>query len=322
MKILKILLVLVVVLLVIAVIGVTMFLGSIIKTGVETVGPEVTGVPITLEKAEVSLLKGSAMLKELVVGNPEGFKTDYLFKLGRISVKVDVGSVKTDTVVIESIRIEGPEISYEKSLKTSNLGKLLSNLEGEPSEEEAQPEEKPAEAEEEGGKKVVINDLLIQKGKIKLSATFTGGHAMSIPLPEVHLTDIGKKSDGASVKEVITTVLKSIMSVVTQTVASSAELIGKGAKMAGDAAAKGADMATDAAQAAGGAAVKGAKALGEGAGAVGGKAADGAKAVGGAVTKGAGKAGDALKGGASKVTKGLGGLIPGKKKTEEEDKKE
>ena len=59
------------------------------------------------------------------MGNPEGFKTPGLFELGLIDIQLDVASLFKKLVVIREIRIEGPEITYERALKNSNIGQLL-----------------------------------------------------------------------------------------------------------------------------------------------------------------------------------------------------
>src|SRR5438128_11352054 len=81
------------VLLVVAVGASIYFLGSIVKKGVETVGPQITGTEIKLDSATLSLLSGSGKLKGLLVGNPVGFKTESAIKVGSVSVGVVAGSV-------------------------------------------------------------------------------------------------------------------------------------------------------------------------------------------------------------------------------------
>ena len=78
------------VLAIIAGIVVVMFLGDIVKKGVETAGPMVTKVDVKLNKASISLL-GSAKLKGLFVGNPPGYKTDSAIKVGDVSVIIGDG---------------------------------------------------------------------------------------------------------------------------------------------------------------------------------------------------------------------------------------
>ncbi|MBN1269849.1 MAG: hypothetical protein JXB04_09690 [Kiritimatiellae bacterium] len=322
MKWFKIAIIALVVLLAVILIVASFFLGSIIKTGVETGGPAVLGVPVTLEKASVSPLRGRANLKELVIGNPEGFKSPHLFKLGELTVLMDMASLASDTIVIKKIQITGPDISYEKSLKTSNIGQLLKNLEGEekPAEEKPKEEEKeePPPEKAEGGKKVVIEDFLLEGGKIHLSATLTGGKAIMIPLPPVHMTDIGKDSGGASPKEIITTVFSTVLGSVTKAVGASVEFVGDGVKMVGGA-------ATEAVGAAGDAALKGAEVAGDAAKKTGEAAMKGAQAVSGAAAEGVDKAGDAAKkvgsavgGGAKKAVGGVTGLFK-KEKAEGEE---
>src|SRR6267143_6418065 len=100
------------------------FLGSIVKKGVETVGPQITGTEIKLDSATLSLLSGSGKLKGLLVGNPQGFKTPSAIKVGSVSVGVAPGSVLSGKVHVREVRVEAPEITFEGGLKGNNLGKL------------------------------------------------------------------------------------------------------------------------------------------------------------------------------------------------------
>lgn len=225
-----------------------LFLGQIIKTAVETVGPQVIGVPITLEKAGINLLSGNVQLKGLVIGNPEGFKTPGAMELGRFVVDLKMSSLFSDTIVIKQIHIDGPQITYEQGLTGSNLGRLQKNLapaEKQPKKEKPQaPEEKPAKA----AKKVIIDDFLFENGKINVSVTLAGGQALTLPLPPIHLQDIGKASAGASIAEVVNKVLGAVIKAATDAVAQSGDLAGDALKGAGGAATDAAKSATDAAK--------------------------------------------------------------------------
>src|SRR6266567_1769011 len=79
------------------------FLGSIVKKGVETVGPQITGTEIKLDSATLSLLSGSGKLKGLLVGNPAGFKTESAIKVGAVSVGIAPGSIFSDKVHVTQI---------------------------------------------------------------------------------------------------------------------------------------------------------------------------------------------------------------------------
>ena len=78
-----------VVLIVVVVMGVGLFLDSIVKKGMETVGPKITQVSIKVDAVNLSLLNGSARVKGLVVGNPEGYKTPQAISVGSAAVGVN-----------------------------------------------------------------------------------------------------------------------------------------------------------------------------------------------------------------------------------------
>src|SRR5438876_10673806 len=93
------------------------FLGSIVKKGVETVGPQITRTEIRLDSATLSLLSGSGKLNGLFVGNPQGFKTDSAIKIGSVRVGVAPASIFSDKVHVKEVNVQAPEISFEGGLK-------------------------------------------------------------------------------------------------------------------------------------------------------------------------------------------------------------
>jgi uncharacterized protein involved in outer membrane biogenesis len=264
MKILKRVLVTVAVLLVVVLVVVVLFLGQLVKTAVERVGPQFAGVEMSLESARVYLLLGDIKLTGLVIGNPEGFKTPSAVELAQFVVDIDMGSLFTDTIVIKKIHIDGPQITYERGLKTSNLTQIQENLA--PAEEKPKKEESeaPKEKSDKPAKKVVIDDFFLENGKVSVSIALAGGKKLTVPMAPMHLTDIGKDSDGASITDIVNEVYGAIMASVGNAVSASGDLAGDALKGAGG-------MATDAAKGAGGAAgdaakgaTKGLKKLGSG----------------------------------------------------------
>ncbi len=204
----KILAGLVVVLLIVLVVGV-LNLDKGIKAVVETVGPELTKSSVTLRDVDLSLTSGEGSLKGLVVGNPAGFKTANAFSLGEISLAIDPESVTTDTIVIDSILIIAPEITYESLKGGTNLDQLQKNVEqaiGSSSESSSSE----GDSEEAAAKKLIIKDLSISGGKISYSNALLGSKPISLPLPPIHMTGIGEKSGGATAGEVVNQVLAAI----------------------------------------------------------------------------------------------------------------
>jgi len=185
---------------------------SIVKAAVEEAGSRATKTTVTLQSVKISPTSGEGTLNGFRMGNPEGFKTESAIRFGTVSVKIDVGSLTRDAVLVKEVIIAAPQITYELAGSGSNIATIQKNVEdfagasgaGKPGEA------KPAPAASEDGKKVIIENLYIRDGKVGVSATFLGGKQMSVPLPAIHLKDIGKEKGGASPAEVAEKILTSI----------------------------------------------------------------------------------------------------------------
>ncbi len=203
------------------------FLGSIMKKGVETVGPQITGTEIKLDSATLSLLSGSGKLKGLLVGNPQGFKSPSAIKVGSVSVGVAPGSVLSGKVHVKEVRVEAPEITFEGGLKGNNLGKLLDNVQAATggSEKTATPENKAA------SRKLQVDDFVITGGRINLSVDLSvlGGKSATVPLPEIHLTNLGSGPDGITAGDLTAKVLKELLQAAIPAAEKAVADLGKGA---------------------------------------------------------------------------------------------
>jgi uncharacterized protein involved in outer membrane biogenesis len=170
-----------------------------------------TQARVELDGVKIELTSGKGALRGLTVGNPPGFKSERAMSLGELGLELDVGSVTKDPVVIKEISITAPDVTYEFGLKGSNLDALKQNVDayGAKSKDRSKPadgEKKP----DEPGKKLVIENLYVRNGKVNVSATELQGQTASTSLPDIHLTDIGKKTGGATAAEVAEQVLAAI----------------------------------------------------------------------------------------------------------------
>lgn len=223
-------------------------LGQIIKTAVTTAGPKLAGVPIQLEKVVVNPLTGMVRIKGLVIGNPEGFNTPSAMELNDFKLKIKLSSLFSKAIVIQEILISGPQITYEKGLKSSNLSTLQENLAPKGA---AAPKAEAAPAPEKkkgAAKKVIIEDFQLNGAKVHVTITALGGKTMTLPLPNIHMKDIGKNSGGASPAEVVSEVFNSITKAVTEAATSVGDAAGKALKDVGGAATDAAKGAADAAK--------------------------------------------------------------------------
>lgn len=199
------------------------FAGPIIKTSIEKVGSKVTKCDITVENVDLSVFKGSLLIENLVVGNPEGFKTESAFKLAKVFVSLKPMSLVGKKIIVTDVQVIGPEITYELApLKmTSNIGVIQGNV------QEFLPTSEETEKTE--GKPVEIDHVIVKDGNISVSATFAGGHALTIPLPAIELNDIGKEKDINSA-QATARVLNETLGSVVSAASSGSKSIGSGIK--------------------------------------------------------------------------------------------
>ena len=65
----------------------------------------------------------------LTVGNPEGFSTPYAVKIDRISLTLDVKSLKDEKKIVRDITVENADIYYETGLSgPSNIKTIQNNI--------------------------------------------------------------------------------------------------------------------------------------------------------------------------------------------------
>jgi uncharacterized protein involved in outer membrane biogenesis len=209
----KIIIGIVVTLLVLVVIVLTVVyfsLNSIVKKGVETVGPQMTKVEVRLGAADISPFSGSGSLSQLFVGNPDGYKTPFAIQMGSIKVGVKIGSVFSDTVVVDEINIQDPEITLEGTLDGNNLGKILDNLKG----SDSAPEKQAGAPAASGGtaKKFIIKDLVLSGAKVHVNVSgFGKSVAQTVAIPDLHLQNIGNGEGGVTPAQLSWQILQPVL---------------------------------------------------------------------------------------------------------------
>ena len=211
-----------------------LFLGNIIKLGMETVGPKVTQTSLKVDSVSVSIFGGSGGVNGLVLGNPEGFKTAQAISVGKAVVSVVPSSLLSDKIIVRAIEVQAPEITFEGNpFGANNLTKIMDNVNaliaGSKTETNA-----PAKTETaKPGKKLEVDDFSIIGAKVHVSLTGMGGKEMTLPLPDIHLVDLGKNDAGITPAELIKQVLGQVttgtIKAVGSAVGGAVTDLGKGA---------------------------------------------------------------------------------------------
>ena len=209
-------------------------LDSVVASAIRKYGSQITGVSVKLSSVKIVPADGTASLRGLVVGNPKNFKTEHALSLGEISMKLDIGSLTKDVVLIKEISIIKPDVTYEYASGGSNLDAIKHNVDRYTAENLGGK----SESKDKGpGKKFIIENLYVKEGKANVSADILKVKTTSVTLADLHLRDIGKKSNGATAGEATKQVLDALTQSVTKSTSSlnlggSVENVKKGAESA------------------------------------------------------------------------------------------
>ena len=211
-------------------------LNSTIKTGVENIGPAITGTEVSLEDVNLSLFTGEGQLEKLVIGNPQGFQTDHAFYLGLVHVKADFMSLWSDTIRIQEIFIDSPEISFESTPSGSNISVIHENVgsfanSGNKSGGEAESgKQGKSQGKPSIEKKMRIDHFIIQNGRVTVSTPLLKKQLITLRLPVVEIWDIGKQTGGVTLREIASLIYTETQKAIEQKISKSGIPMGKDLK--------------------------------------------------------------------------------------------
>ena len=175
----------------------------LIREAVLEYGPKATRAKVTLDKVDVALMGGQLGLSRLTLGNPQGFKSDYAFKVGQVAVQIDLDSLFSDVIRIKEIRIEGADLIYEIGTKGNNISKIQQNIKAYTQSLGLGEGAAEAEGREPGeGAKFIVDHIYINGTKVKLATDLLGGKGTAVNLPDIHLKNIGTEDKQATAGEV------------------------------------------------------------------------------------------------------------------------
>jgi uncharacterized protein involved in outer membrane biogenesis len=206
-------------------------LGSLVKKGVETFGPEILKAPVTIQSVRLSPFSGKGSIKGLVIGNPKGFKTSSAFELGEVRIAIAPKSLATNLIVIDEISVIAPKVTYELARGGSNVAVLQRNVEAFAAKAGATGSGGSAESSKSSSPSPKIRIGLFQfaDGEARVSAKMLNGKVLKVPLPSIKLTDIGGKK-GTSPAKAAAKVMKTVTGSVTVAAKGALKNVGALAK--------------------------------------------------------------------------------------------
>lgn len=208
-----------------------LFLPSLVKTGVETLGPRLTKSSVTVDSIRFVPWRGSLAIDGLTVGNPEGFKSESAFTLGHVGVSLSPRSVLSRRVIISDILIDAPVVTYEFGPQGSNIAALQRNI-------EAFVGAAPTKSDTAGeglGRAVEIERVRVTNGRIGMAMTALGGRGVTVPLRDITVTNIGTEREPSSMADAVSTVFSRLSGTITDVIADQGQFLRQGADVVGGA---------------------------------------------------------------------------------------
>ena len=179
---------------------------AIVKSAIETVGTQYLGAPVRVKSVEISVQEGTGTLTELEIGNPPGFDGPYAFRAARVSVSLDAAASKPALVVLKRVTIDGARAAaIAKSPKETNFRALSAGASGTGGSDGASA----------SAVKLIIDQFDMTNTQAAVSSPLLP-RALEVNVPDVHLTDIGRSSGGASAGEVAQQILTPITKAVSR----------------------------------------------------------------------------------------------------------
>jgi hypothetical protein len=196
------------------VVGVVVYIAqnvnSLVEGAIEDLGSQALGTTVRVASVDISLTEGRGTIKGLEIANPKGYDGPYLMQLDEITVALNLDELSTETVVLDTVLIDGARIAaIVKGKDDSNLQTLMDNLDTGSSATEA----------DAGGTEttVIIDQLDFTNAQASVDVVLLDQH-MEIDVPDIHLSGVGRKEGGATAGEVAGQLLKPITEAVVREV--------------------------------------------------------------------------------------------------------
>jgi hypothetical protein len=198
-------------LLLLLVVGVFVYVGyntnSIVQNAIETIGTQYLGAPVNVKEVEIALKEGRGTLKDLEIGNPPGYAGAYAMRFGTVSVEIDPAQSTRELIVLKRITIDGARAAaIANTPQETNFRALSSNI---------------ATSGGDSKIKLIVDKLDVTNTRATLSSPVLP-HAFEVNVTDVHLTDIGRSTNGVDAATVVAEVLEPITKAVTRKMTDAA----------------------------------------------------------------------------------------------------
>lgn len=189
----------------------------IIERLAEKAGTQSLGVKVDIGSVDLSLADKKLIVNNIAIANPKGYKGKELMEIGKVEVGLNM--FNKQLIDFDKIEVKESVINVEVNSKGININDLKKKLDSNKSET-------PKESDTEKAIRVIVQRATVKATKINTRITFMNRDLASFTMPDITLTDIGKKGGGTSAKAAITTVFSKLINDVQARVSKNLSLNG------------------------------------------------------------------------------------------------
>ncbi len=195
-------------------------LDSFVKSAIQTYGSQATQTTVSVGSVDISLTSGRGTISGITIGNPAGFGSGKAVSVGAVTVKIDPSSVPgSGPIVIKLVNISQPQVNYEVGQGGSNLQTIQRNVQayaGGSGSSSSAAAASPSASSGSPQRKEIISDLTIDEGMVTASSPLLPGKQLKVPLPSIHLANLGQSSGGATAAQIGSQIVSAITEKATQ----------------------------------------------------------------------------------------------------------
>lgn len=167
---------------------------KMVQSSLESTTAEVLNTTVEVEDVSISLLNASGTIRGFTIHNPEGFTDKPAVRLQDISIKIKTFSLLSDTVIVEKIRVQKPELFYEQKTTGNNINALIENM-GKSSSSDT---------------KLMVDYLLVESGQVTLTADVGSDNSVMAEFSKIEMYDIGRSGNNA-MEQTMQQILKPVL---------------------------------------------------------------------------------------------------------------
>jgi len=201
-------------------------LDVILKFALERYGPDVLGTTVKVGEVHLSAKTGEGSLRGLEIGSPRGYTAPRAARFGEIRLAVDPSTITEDVILVREVRVDAPLITFERGREGHNLAAIQRNIEqyvaGSGGASQATP------GRSSGTRRFIVERLSIRGAKVTMTNPALHGQGVTFDLPEIELSDVGKRQKGLRASEIANIVTGAIIARIAQKMLTSIELLRKG----------------------------------------------------------------------------------------------